>query len=361
MATLPPKSVDIATRHAVHLERVKSGYVRRFDKFLGAMRKDILALLAEIDDPAKLSAKRLRAILATINKSIGKQSSGYESVWRAQIEELGKYSAEFEVKAMGKSVRHDFVLPTANQISAAAFSTPLSVEGVYGGQLLEPFFKESMQRSMRRVGQAVRLVSAQGGTTQDLVRRIIGKKVRGKYVDGLMNTIRRDAYSIARTSLHHVANVARETTWQANKDVIEYVEFVATLYGRTTAVCAGLSGRRFKLNEGPIPPLHVNCRSGRLPVFSDGLEFLDKAGSQFARGENGVQRVAADETYYSWLKKQPAGFQDSAIGPARGQLLRKGGLSAEEFGKLSLDRNFHPMTLAEMRKLEPVAFDRAGI
>ena len=49
------------------------------------------------------------------------------------------------------------------------------------------------------------------------------------------------------------------------------------------------------------------------------------------------------------------------LGPARGTLLRDGGLSAERFQELRLSRNFEPLTLAEMQRLEPLAFERAGI
>jgi hypothetical protein len=53
--------------------------------------------------------------------------------------------------------------------------------------------------------------------------------------------------------------------------------------------------------------------------------------------------------------------QDSIIGPTRGKLLRKGGLSSQRFAELQLSKNYKPLTLDEMKKLEPVAFEKAGI
>jgi hypothetical protein len=41
--------------------------------------------------------------------------------------------------------------------------------------------------------------------------------------------------------------------------------------------------------------------------------------------------------------------------------LRNGGLSAERFGQLRLSKNFDPLSLAEMQKLEPLAFLKADI
>ena len=71
--------------------------------------------------------------------------------------------------------------------------------------------------------------------------------------------------------------------------------------------------------------------------------------------------VSADETYYGWLKKQPADVQNSIIGPERGQLLRNGGLSSDRFADLQLGANFKPLSMDEMRKLEPTAFTQAGL
>jgi hypothetical protein len=71
--------------------------------------------------------------------------------------------------------------------------------------------------------------------------------------------------------------------------------------------------------------------------------------------------VSANETYYSWLKKQPVEFQREAIGPKRAKLLRSGGLSAQRFAELNMGRKFQPLTLEEMRSLEPLAFERAKL
>jgi hypothetical protein len=89
------------------------------------------------------------------------------------------------------------------------------------------------------------------------------------------------------------------------------------------------------------------------------LDFLDGAGQQFSRGEDGVKRVSADLTYYDWLKTQSAAFQDSVVGVSRGRLLRNGGITSKRFSELQLDKNFNPLTLEDMQRLEPLAFEKA--
>jgi hypothetical protein len=78
-------------------------------------------------------------------------------------------------------------------------------------------------------------------------------------------------------------------------------------------------------------------------------------------GANGAGQVSASLDYYHWLQQQPATFQDVAIGPMRAKLLQEGGLSVQRFSELQLDRNFVPLNLAQMKVLEPLAFERAGL
>ena len=100
-----------------------------------------------------------------------------------------------------------------------------------------------------------------------------------------------------------------------------------------------------------------NCRSSTTPAIDPKFAFLSKNAQQSSL----FGPVDAKETYYSWLKKQDAGFQDEAIGPMRAKLLRDGGLSAERFAELNIGKNYNPLTLERMREIEPLAFERAGL
>jgi hypothetical protein len=87
------------------------------------------------------------------------------------------------------------------------------------------------------------------------------------------------------------------------------------------------------------------------------LDFLDEGATRASKGGQVDQRL----TYYDWLKRQDAAFQNEILGPARGDLFRNGGLSSDQFAALQLDKLFQPRTLAEMKQLEPLAFKKAGI
>jgi hypothetical protein len=54
-------------------------------------------------------------------------------------------------------------------------------------------------------------------------------------------------------------------------------------------------------------------------------------------------------TFYTWLKDQPADFQDVAIGTENAKKLRSGEMTQEQFDKQNLGKTFAPMTLSEKR------------
>ena len=108
--------------------------------------------------------------------------------------------------------------------------------------------------------------------------------------------------------------------------------------------------------------MHPNCRSTTVPVVDKRYSiFGDDKGTRPSVGAGGAKKVSGGETYYGWLKKQPVAFQNTAIGPTRAALLRGGGLTSEEFAKLSLNKNFQPLTLKEMKRLRPEVFEEAGL
>lgn len=131
---------------------------------------------------------------------------------------------------------------------------------------------------------------------------------------------------------------------------------------KTSEVCQSLDGQVFQIGTGPLPPAHPNCRSTVAAVTKTFRELgidVDEM-PEGSRASIGGQ-VNAGLTYFEWLKTQPASFVDDALGPKRAALFLKGGISAEEFGRLQLGRNFEPLTLEEMRRAAPKVFERAGV
>jgi SPP1 gp7 family putative phage head morphogenesis protein len=352
------EAFNASVRHQVLLERLKAGQVRSILPFLReidlALRKRLVG-----GELTSFSRKRLNTLLADVEKTIETILSRHRKQLINNLKRIGESEAAFEARALTEAVRNvrwEAVIPPPQQIIAAAFAAPLSIRGAGGGKLLEPFLNDFSKAQVDRMTGVIRRGAFEGRTNAQIAREIRGTKAL-LFKDGILDVTRRQAEAIVRTSVQHISHVARIETLAANDDAVKRYEWVSTLDNRTTEICQSLSGAQFIMGEGPIPPAHINCRSTIVPVLDERFAFLKEGATQSSQ----FGPVDADLTYFDWLKGQPAKFQDAVIGPTRGNLLRNGGLSSQRFAQLQLSRNFEPLTLAQMQRLEPLAFDQAGI
>lgn len=69
----------------------------------------------------------------------------------------------------------------------------------------------------------------------------------------------------ARTKHTEVLNRGRHEYFE-NSGVISGYQYSAILDDRTSDICRGLHGKKFKAGTEPIPPMHFNCRSVLIPI-----------------------------------------------------------------------------------------------
>lgn len=362
MADKPQNPIEGELRNAVLLERLKASLTAEFAPFLRDVDKSIRdALLGQ--DITDYTRARLEGLLRELGEATGGIYGEYVKQLELQLTDLAVQQANAEALILSNSapigIKLDIAIPALQTLKTAAFKNPMSIHGLKGDGLLDSFISKWTESQKDMVSGAIRQGWFEGQTTAQIVKSIRGTKALN-YKDGLLEVSRRDATAVVHTSVQHVASQARNQTMIANSDIVQKVEFVATLDSKTTPVCRSLDGKLFPVNEGPRPPLHVRCRSTLSPV-TKWSEMLKEGATRASVGAQGGGQVDADLTYYSWLKTQPASFQDIAIGPVRGKLLRDGGIDAQKFADLQLDKNFQPLTLDEMRKLEPEVFKRAGV
>lgn len=354
--------LDATIRHAVLLEKLKSGEVAKFAPFLKQIDAALRDRLTRTD-LTNFTAKRLETLLSDIDGLLLGIFDKYSDKLNLDLVDIANYEAQFEATSLTRAapagITFDAALPGAAAIRAAILTNPLSVRGADGGKLLQPFIEGFTSTERQRLTGTIRQGFFEGRTNFQIIKDIRGTKAAG-YNDGVLAITNRNAGSIIRTAVQHVATQARMETLKENPDVVQQVEWVSTLDSKTTAQCRTLDKRRFKLTEGPRPPIHINCRSTVVAVTRFSSLFAEGA-TRASVSDSGPQQVRADLSYYEWLKQQPAAFQNQAIGPVRAKLMRDGGLSTERFSELQLDRNFAPLTLEEMKALEPLAFERAGI
>lgn len=349
---------DIAVQRQVLLERFKAAEVRKYTTILRQVDAEIRRQLSggRLTD---FRRARLETQLASIRQSLRGQYQEYIDLLNRDLRTLAIDTARFESNTFAAyaPTTVSIATPAPNQLWSAVTTNPLTMTGANGGQLLESFMASWADGDAEMVTNAIRMGYTLGETNEQIIARIRGNAALN-FADGVLAKNRAHAETVARTAIQHVANSARAATWAANDDIIDEYEWVSTLDSRTTPLCRDRDGKRFPVGAGPLPPAHPNCRSTTVAVIKGEFgRLLDEEAERAS--VNGP--VPAGETYYDWLKRQDAGFQDLALGPTRGKLFRDGGLSTEEFARLNLGKNFEPLTLEQMRKLKPKAFRRAGL
>lgn len=246
-------------RHQVLLERLKAGEVKDMRQFLVEMDRALRLRVGatefqrgRIEAQLAAIASDLRAIRATANRTL-----------LASMADVAEFEAGFEIRSL-ESITTGFTVAAPTQVYAAALAKPLSLRGPGGGKLIEPFVRDWSDSMVTNTIGTIRQGFFEGQTNAQILRAIRGTGA-ARNEDGLLARMSRGEEALVRTVVQHMASVAREEVWAANSDLVTHVEWVSVLDDRTTQICASLSGRRFPVDEGPRPPIHVNaCLSGTL-------------------------------------------------------------------------------------------------
>jgi SPP1 gp7 family putative phage head morphogenesis protein len=355
MASTPSKAIDQATRHAIHVERLKSHDVNVLREMLQDIEDTLIARIAR-SKPESWTRGEMERRLAAYREMIGqKYADDIIPELNRQIGELALNEARFEIKNLDSVVQnYQFSLPTENQIMTAIRANPLNLGGRFEGSLLGGLIDDFEANQIRVMTNTIRAGYAGGETTQQIISRLQQEA---------FPIAKRDLESVVRTSLQHAAGQAMQATYQANSDIIKGYRIVATLDGRTSFECRARDGEVLPLDSTDLPPWHHRCRTVFTAVLDDRFSFLEDGATRAARDpETGkIVREPAKKTYYQWLKEQDRPFVESVIGAKRAKLLLDGNISAQRFAEMQLGKRFEPLTLAKMRELDPLVFERAEV
>ena len=351
----------IESKHAVFVQRFAGHLHKEFEPVLDMLKEKIeLAILKGATTEEGIRAQ---------NKTIREIEELQTAIYARYIEQLNKdffdfteHEQEFELDALDKAILSQSVeltTPAATQVFAVINSVPMVFEDQKITSLLQPFIKNWSQSQIDRVSNAIRTGFATGLTNQEIARQISGK-------NGVLDKqVRNSNRAVVRTATNHVSSIAREATMQDNKDIVKGYEWVSTLDSRTSNICKNLDGQVFKWNDKVKlkPPAHPSCRSTTKAVLDDRFDLLKIDGTRASKGATGGKQVNANESYYSWIKKQPRDFVLDTMGATRGKLLLDGGLTEQQFRKLTTDELFAPLTIDEMRQKRSLqtAFEKAGL
>lgn len=321
---------------------------------------------AGIVSPASVQAQRLRVILAQLKESLdgwADRSTAYAS---RELQGLAELQTEFvtgqlrlaiaggEAGARGiepsvvaqqavntvevapnfaASVATvdptdlNFTLPGTGQFNLTAAQG--SAITLPNGEVVSKAFRGLAESQAQRFNAIVRTGILSGEPTPQIARRMVGNLDFGQ----LAKTARQQAQAggeltrladhqvltVVRTSVQQVANEASQQVYRANPDVTKKYRYVATLDNRTSAICRSLDGKEFKYGDGPMPPVHFNCRSTTVPIVDYralGLRPPEEVIGEAKRAAEGGQ-VSASTNYGQWLQKQPREYQAEVLGKSR--------------------------------------------
>jgi SPP1 gp7 family putative phage head morphogenesis protein len=388
--------LDAQIRHQIGVRRLASHEASEVLKLLEAADRDLVGQLrrrlAMLKGSTNTTTKRFRELIKDFRVARRETILELRRRTRPDLIELAKTEVDFEQRMIRSAlapVQVDFAAVSIRQLHAAVTSKP------FNGRQLNSWFESLATSDRGRLEQAIRLGVAQGESIPQIVRRVAGTRAE-RFRDGALSVTRREAEAVVRTAVNHVSNASREVFWQENDDLIGTLQWSATLDGRTTRICAARDGKNTPAKPGgtappPLlhppgarPPAHVNCRSIMVAAL-DGLGVLGERPfvrdvrrpaqrevdlRKIAREQGksirqvrqewtaaNVGRVPAQVKYGTWLKRQPAKFQDEVLGSTRAKLFRKGKVKVDQF----VDRRGNELTLDELRKTRPEAFELAGL
>ena len=236
---------------------------------------------------------------------------------------------------------------SAAQVRSLVLDTPV------GGHLLSEWVERTFDRAMiSGIKEEILAGRLLGESYPELVARITAG----------FGMVERDAISLVRTYVQSANVGAMEAVYQANREVVKGVQWVATMEvggsrGRGTCLrCAALDGQKFAWNEERPPcPAHIRCRCVLIAVMMSwrelGLDIDDmearyrpwtrRTDVNIDSGRHGrtiLEHGFHQGNFASWFDGLSQADQRSIVGPGRLGLLRSGSISFEDLVDRSTGR-----------------------
>ncbi len=392
--TVNERFFDSLLRHQIGLMMLAGSMGRRAQRLLDATEGEFSKTLVGSLQTGKerFSAKRTLALQKLLKELRKQRQDAWDQITLEWVEEAQELAGA-EPALVDGLLKTVAPVVLATNLPSPATARRDAVNVPFQGRTLEEWTQNLAAADLARFEQQVKIGLTQGENPRQIARRIVGTRAaRGR--NGVFQITRRQTQDLTRTLVNAVANQARRSYFLANKDIFEQELYVATLDSRTTPICRSLDGERFPVGEGPIPPLHFNCRSLRVAIISaeaigvrPARSFTNKQllrdfarsrklspapkrradlprGSrgdfdQFARARMRASTgtVPAKVTYNQWLKRQTAMFQEDLLGKTKARLFRQGDLPLSRF----VDSSGHEFTLNILARRDRQAFIAAGL
>ncbi len=266
-----------------------------------------------------------------------------------------------EVKALDKALREDLRASglTSFQLGASALTArEVAFYNFNSFEVTKTMVNRALVKPMpnSKISPVNLFQRVTGNMTNKTINTIVNARNQGSTIRDLREVLRinhtadvRAMEMFARTAMNAVANSTKQELYVRNDDLVRAVLWNSVLDGRTSDFCMLHDGLIFPLNEGPRPPAHPSCRSQAVPVLKDetnigAIRDLSprpsitvqkdyKEGDLFTRtgkvrkprkNNNLTGKQVGNQTYETWLRTQPAAYQNDILGQNAGRQFRGG-------------------------------------
>jgi hypothetical protein len=197
----------------------------------------------------------------------------------------------------------------------------------FQGRNMRQWLQDAAADDTKRIRTAIYAGVGLGERPDAIARRVVGS-ARARGMDGATQVSRNHIDTITRSGVIHVSSWVRDQFFRLNAQVLDLEQYVAVLDSHTTRLCRSLNGNRYPVGAGPMPPMHMNCRSSRYAVLP-----RDIGGP-----------IPEPEVYESWIRKQPRAVQVELLGATRLRRMQAGTFDPAKF----TDYGAKPMSLEQI-------------
>ncbi len=327
----------VQLRRALRLKRVENALVRESHEILARATRKLVRMVRETP-PTGVSpgrqARRLQSLADRGDEVIGEAYRELHSHTSEQLKRLARLEgagAAEEVRATVERARGVSLarlrLPTRAEFVTLVTHNPIQ------GASLRSWWRQFDASTRHRWRRELQMGLVRQESVKQLVERMRGVSLRSP--GGLYRATAREVEVLVRTAVNETSNAANLLTYQRNDDVVQGVEWLASLDRRTCPACSALDGQRWKLDKVTIrPPVHPVCRCRLIPVV--------------------IGVPARKRTHYDeWLKQQSLETQEQVLGKKRAAIYRKHNLPLDQL--IREDGGF--ITLDQLERRYPLARD----
>lgn len=395
---------DALLQQQVNLQRMSQGEVstllnqlRKADEELNAK---LLDRLGKNNLTPDATAKRMGAMIQEIRRTRASIIQSLSTQVDGMVDDTVLSTINSTMQALTESVPVEINFAAPNLASVQQLSKETPFGGADLARDLAEWFVDLQEADARRISDAVRAGMVQGETGPEIMGRVMRAQ----------EMTRTNADAITRTAINHASNTARQEVFNENADVILALRAVATLDGRTSPICRARDGHYDAVTPGGDmenvpkphiegsprrPPFHPRCRTlmiavldaesieeqmGERPFVRDkrtrkAREKDFRAEAKAEAGDNwkslsreerddlirakrkawiaeNVGTVPGDTDYDTWLRRQPASFQNEVLGQQRAELFRNG-MRMDQY----VDQQGRALTITQLKDKYPDFFE----